>query len=157
MHAPRLAHLQRRTLLRCLCTIGALPRLAPPAACAGLVYRPARAAGVSDWRVFVAAAAEMKARALGWGDQPYGAVLVLDGQVVGEGPSRVVIDRNPDAHAERVAIADAQRRLGRAQLAGSVLVSTSPPCAACQRVAAAAGVARLRHGPDAVDAGAPRP
>ena len=60
-----------------------------------------------------------------WGDQPYGAVLVMGDAVVGEGPSLVVKDNNPDAHAERVALLDAQRRLGRADLAGAVLYSTS--------------------------------
>ncbi|MFO1329148.1 MAG: deaminase [Rubrivivax sp.] len=123
----------------------------------GLCAWPWVARADARGRELADAAAAMKARALAWGDQPYGAVLVLDGRIVGEGPSRVVIDRDPDAHAERVAIRDAQRRLGRASLAGSVLVSTSIPCAACQRAAAAAGVVRLRVGPDADDAGAPRP
>ena len=73
------------------------------------------------------AAVMMKTRAESWGDQPYGAVIVLEGTLVGEGPSRVVKTRNPDAHAEREAIRDAQRRLGRVTLAGSVLYSTSRP------------------------------
>jgi tRNA(adenine34) deaminase len=106
-------------------------------------------------RRFAELAAEMKRRALGWGDQPYGAVLVLDGKPVGEGPSRVVQRGDPAAHAEREAIRDAQRRLGRARLEGSVLYSTARPCAACEAAAFEAGVARMRHGPDARDAGAP--
>jgi len=97
----------------------------------------------------------MKALALSWGDQPYGAVLVVDGRVVGEGPSRVVKNADPTAHAEREAIRDAQRRLGRAHLAGAVLVSTSRPCAACEAAAAGAGVARMVWG-DALDEAAPR-
>ena len=101
-------------------------------------------------------AVAMRERALGWGDQPYGAVLVLDGAVVGDGPSRVVRDADPDAHAERVAIRDAQRRLGRQRLDGAVLVSTSRPCALCEAAAARAGVARMIHGPSLADAGAPR-
>jgi len=71
------------------------------------------------------AALDMLRLAQSWGDQPYGAVLVLGDAVVGEGPSLVVKDNNPDAHAERVALLDAQRRLGRADLAGAVLYSTS--------------------------------
>jgi tRNA(Arg) A34 adenosine deaminase TadA len=97
----------------------------------------------------------MKQLALSWGDQPYGAVLVLGGQIVGEGPSRVRRDNDPDAHAERVAIRAAQQALWRRDLAGSLLVSTSRPCGACQRAAAAAGVARMIHGPELTDAGAP--
>lgn len=98
----------------------------------------------------------MKQQALSWGDQPYGAVLVLNGALAGEGPSRVVKNSNPDAHAEREAIADAQRRLGRQTLAGAVLYSTSRPCRACEAAAARAGVARMVFGPALTDAGAPR-
>jgi len=100
-------------------------------------------------------AEEMKRLALSWGDQPYGAVLVLDGEAVGLGPSRVVKDRDPDAHAERVAIRDAQRRLGRASLQGSVLYSTSRPCSLCEAAAASAGVSRMFHGASLDDAGPP--
>lgn len=97
----------------------------------------------------------MKRLAVSWGDQPYGAVLVLDGEAVGLGPSRVVVDRDPDAHAERVAIRDAQRRLGRTSLEGSVLYSTSRPCSLCEAAAAAASVGRMIHGPMLDDAGPP--
>ena len=47
---------------------------------------------------------ECRRLALSWGDQPYGAVLVQGGRIIGNGPSRVVKNRNPDAHAEREAI-----------------------------------------------------
>ena len=123
------------------------------------------AAGCVPWRWALAgtqerrfheAALAMRERALSWGDQPYGAVLVLDGQVIGEGPSRVVLHGDPTAHAEREAIRDAQRKLGRASLGGSVLYSTSRPCRACEAAAAQAQVARMVFGPDGVDAGAPR-
>lgn len=97
----------------------------------------------------------MRAKALGWGDQSYGAVLVLNDAIIGEGPSRVVLNNDPTAHAEREAIRDAQRRLGRSLLPGSVLVSTSRPCAACEAAAAAAQVTRMIYGPALTDAGAP--
>lgn len=101
-------------------------------------------------------AAQMRERALSWGDQAYGAVLVLDGVLVGEGPSRVVQRGDPNAHAEREAIADAQRRLQRLRLDGSVLYSTARPCPACEAAAAAVGVARMIHGEALHDAGPPR-
>ena len=102
------------------------------------------------------AAVEMKRLAESWGDQPYGAVLVKDGAVVGEGPSRVVKDRDQNAHAEREAIRDAQRRLGTQTLHGSVLYSTSRPCSLCEEAAAHAGVGRMFFGPQLEDAGTPR-
>jgi tRNA(adenine34) deaminase len=115
----------------------------------------AEPAGAAERRWYEAAAA-MKRRAESWGDQPYGAVLVLDGQLVGEGPSRVIQRNDDTAHAEREAIRDAQRRLGRTRLDASVLYSTSRPCAACEAAAAAAGVARMVYGEALRDAGAPR-
>jgi tRNA(Arg) A34 adenosine deaminase TadA len=101
------------------------------------------------------AAASMKRLAESWGDQPYGAVLVLDGVLVGAGPSRVVKNRDPDAHAEREAIRDAQERLGRSALVGAVLYSTSRPCNLCEAAAARAGVRRMYFGASLTDAGGP--
>jgi len=98
----------------------------------------------------------MKLLAESWGDRSYGAVVILDDVLVGAGPSRVVKDGNPDAHAERVALLDAQRRLGRPALSGAILYSTSRPCALCEAAAARAGVARMYFGTTLEDAGAPK-
>jgi tRNA(Arg) A34 adenosine deaminase TadA len=97
----------------------------------------------------------MRQQALSWGDQAYGAVLVRDDRVIGHGPSRVVKDRNPDAHAEREAIRDALAREGADRVRGADLYSTSRPCALCEAAAARAGVRRMYVGPQAQDAGAP--
>jgi len=102
------------------------------------------------------AAAAMRRLAESWGDQPYGAVLVADGAIIGDGPSRVVQRNDPTAHAEREALRDAQRRLGRSDLAGTVLYSTSRPCRACETAAAEANVAHMYFGRELNDAGRPR-
>jgi tRNA(Arg) A34 adenosine deaminase TadA len=102
------------------------------------------------------AALAMKRLAESWGDQAYGAVLVLNGQLVGEGPSRVVKNADPSAHAEREAIRDAQRRLRRSKIEGSILYATSRPCALCEAAAAQAGISRMYFGERMQDAGAPR-
>jgi tRNA(adenine34) deaminase len=107
-------------------------------------------------RVWFEAAVSMRRLAESWGDQPYGAVLVLNDQLIGEGPSRVVQRGDSTAHAEREAIRDAQRRLKRSHLPGSILYSTSRPCRACEAAAAAAGVSRMYFGEDLRDAGMPR-
>jgi len=127
----------------------AAPRLATSAEPAG--------PGVPPDRQWYEAAAAMERLARSWGDQPYGAVLVSGGAVIGEGPSRVVKLGDPAAHAEREAIRDAQRRLGRSSLSGSTLYSTSRPCRLCEAAAAAANVARMVYGEGLHDAGAPRP
>jgi len=102
------------------------------------------------------AAVSQRRLAESWGDQPYGAVLVLSGVLVGEGPSRVVRNQDTNAHAEREAIKDAQRRIGRTSLSGSVLYSTSRPCVLCEAAAAKAGISRMYFGPSLTDAGPPR-
>ncbi len=99
----------------------------------------------------------MRELAVAAGDQPYGAVLVRGGRIIGYGPSRVVAERDDDAHAERVAIREALRQYGAAAADGAVLYSTSMPCRLCERAAAAAGIARMIHGSTAIDAGRPRP
>jgi tRNA(adenine34) deaminase len=101
------------------------------------------------------AAVQMKRLAKSWGDQPYGAVLVLDGAVIGEGPSRVVKNNDVTAHAEREAIRDAMQKLGRQKLGGAVLYSTSRPCSWCESAAAEAGVSRMYFGASLTDAGTP--
>jgi tRNA(Arg) A34 adenosine deaminase TadA len=138
--------IERRTLLSVIgCTV------------AGHVLPASSALALSEReQQFVAEAVRMKSEAVAKGDQPYGAVLVRDGTIIGYGPSRVVTDRNPDAHAERVALWDAQRRSGSRDLAGSVMYSTSRPCSACQRALALAKVERMYFGPAATDSGRPQ-
>lgn len=104
----------------------------------------------------MARAVEMKRRAIAAGDQPYGAVVAMGERIVGQAPSRVIAARDPSAHAEREAIRDAQRHLGTAELSGCVLVSTSRPCAACERAAFEARISRMIHGEALIDAGPPR-
>lgn len=134
----------RRRVLAGLALLAALPR-------------PGRAGTEREPdRRWYEAALRQRERAESWGDQSYGAVLVQDGRLIGEGPSRVVQRGDPDAHAEREALRDAEQRLGRAALRGSVLYSTSRPCAACEAAAAAVGVRRMFFGPALSDAGAPR-
>jgi len=109
---------------------------------------------VPDARWYAAALA-MRELAQRSGDQPYGAVVVAGDAIIGEAPSRVVQRGDADAHAEREALRDAQRRLGRARLDGSVLYSTSRPCRACEAAAAQAGIERMFYGPALIDAGRP--
>ena len=105
---------------------------------------------------FIEAAFKMKDEAVRTGDQPYGAVVVKDGRIIGFGPSRVVLKNDWTAHAEREAMREAQARLGRKDLSGCVLYSTSRACPTCETAAAEAGIARMIHGASAADAGVPR-
>lgn len=117
----------------------------------------AQAGGIdpAEHRAFIAAAERMRREAVAAGDQSYGAVVVRAGEIIGWGPSRVVVDRNLNAHAERVAIRDAQARLGRSDLTGAVLYSTSRACPVCEAAAAKAGISRMYWGANGSDGGAP--
>ena len=109
----------------------------------------------SDLRAALARAHALRDEAVRAGDQPYGAVVWIDGRIVGEAPSRVITSGSIDAHAEREALRDAQRQLQKQDLAGALLVSTSRPCALCESAAARAGIARMVFG-DGQDAGPPQ-
>ena len=77
---------------------------------------------------FMARAYRMMREAVQNGDQSYGAVIVRSGRIVGQAPSRVVVNEDPTAHAEMEAIRDAARRLDTRDLQGCVMYSSSPPC-----------------------------
>ena len=150
--SPMTLHLERReAMLRCLgaatlCGVGS-PALARPRTAADAPPDP-------RWHE---AALAMRRLAESTGDQLYGAVLVQAGALIGQAPSRVIARGDPAAHAEREAIADAQRRHGASAVEGSVLYSTSRPCRDCEAAAAAAGVSRMVFGAGLHDAGRPRP
>ncbi len=99
---------------------------------------------------------EMRRRAIERGDQPYGAVIVKEGLIVGEGVSAVVTDTDPTAHAEMQAIRDAARRLGTGNLSGCEMYGTSRACPMCEAGAYWARIARMYHGESIADAGAPK-
>jgi guanine deaminase len=105
---------------------------------------------------FMARAFEMRRMAVERGDQAFGAVIVRDGQVLGEGISAVLTTPDPTAHGEMQAIRHAARRLGTPQLAGCELYTTFRPCPMCETAAYWAGVARIYHGEAITDAGPPR-
>ena len=118
---------------------------------------PRTAAAFDDaQRSFMAEAARMKRQAVASGDQPFGAVAEKDGAIIGCGPSRVILDHNPNAHAERIALLDAQRRHGTEATIGAAIYSTSRPCLDCENALAVANVARMYFGADGADAGRPR-
>ena len=99
---------------------------------------------------------EMRRRAVESGDQPYGAVIVRQGRIVGEGVSAVVTANDPTAHAEMQAIRDAAQRLGTRDLSGCEMYGTARACPMCEAGAYWARIARMYHGASIADAGAPR-
>lgn len=62
---------------------------------------------------------------------PFGAVIVRDGCIIGEGWNRVIATRDPTAHGEMVAIRDACRQIGNISLEGCDLYTSGQPCPMC--------------------------
>ena len=140
----------RRALLAGL---AAVPLTVRPVSAQTISFRqPAQPGPVG----FMAVADEMLKTAVNEGDQPYGAVVVKNGRIVGWGPSRVVTDTDPTAHAEMIALRDAAKRLGTGDLSGCTMYSTSHPCPMCEAGAYWAGIDRFVHGSSRTDGGAPR-
>ena len=76
------------------------------------------------------------------GEVPVGAVVLLEGEVIGRGNNRVIRDNDPTAHAEIVAMRDAAQTLRNYRLNNCTLVVTLEPCAMC---AGAILHARVKH------------
>lgn len=105
---------------------------------------------------FMRRALEMRRISVERGDQAYGAVIVKDGRIVGEGISAVITANDPTAHAEMQGIRDAARRLGTRDLSGCEMYGTARACPMCEAGAYWARIARLYYGEGIADAGAPR-
>ena len=80
--------------------------------------------------------------ALGHGG-PFGAVIVKDDAVVGEGWNEVLSANDPTAHAEVVAIRNACRELDTFDLSGSVIYASCEPCPMCLGAIYWARIARV--------------
>jgi len=82
------------------------------------------------------------------GTQPFGAVVVRDGEIIGEGLNRSALDNDPTSHGETEAIRDACRNLGTVDLRGCELYTSCEPCALCVAAMEIAGIARLYYAAD---------
>jgi tRNA(adenine34) deaminase len=80
------------------------------------------------------------------GEVPVGAVVVMDGQVIGEGHNRPIASGDPTAHAEVLAIRRATASAGNYRLAGATLYATIEPCAMCCGAVLHARLARVVYG-----------
>lgn len=85
---------------------------------------------------------------------PFGAVVVFDGKIVGEGWNQVTSQNDPTAHAEVVAIRQACKTLSRFSLAGATIYTSCEPCPMCLAAAYWARVDALYYGNTQADAAA---
>ncbi|MGB3968732.1 MAG: nucleoside deaminase [Planctomycetota bacterium] len=88
------------------------------------------------------------------GGGPFGAVVVRSGTVVATGANRVVVDRDPTAHAEVVALRAAAQAVGSHVLTGTEVYASCEPCPMCLGALLWARVDRVWFGASRHDAAA---
>ena len=93
-------------------------------------------------------------RGMAEGEVPVGAVVVVDGKIVGRGHNAPVALADPTAHAEVLALREAAGKLGNYRLTGATLYATVEPCPMCCGAALHARIARLVYGAADPKAGA---
>lgn len=79
------------------------------------------------------------------GTMPFGAVIVRDGTIVGEGLNHSAAHHDPTSHGEVEAIRDACRRLETTDLTGCELYTSCEPCSLCVAAMYLAGIARFHY------------
>jgi tRNA(adenine34) deaminase len=103
---------------------------------------------------FMRRALELAAEGRLQGEVPVGAVVVLEGTVIGEGFNRPIGAHDPTAHAEIVAIRDAAGRVGYYRLSGAELYVSIEPCQMCVGAMVHARIARVIYAAREPKAGA---
>jgi guanine deaminase len=83
---------------------------------------------------------------------PFGAVIVRNGEIIGEGTNRVTSANDPTAHAEVVAIRNACEKLGTYNLAGCEVYTSCEPCPMCLSAIYWARLDRIFYGNTKADA-----
>ena len=100
------------------------------------------------------AALALAVEARNHGEVPVGAVVEIDGEIVGKGFNQPIASHDPTAHAEIVALRDAARRCGNYRLSGATLYVTIEPCQMCVGAMIHARIARVVYGTTEPKAGA---
>jgi len=99
-----------------------------------------------DFDDLMDAALEQAALAREAGEVPIGAVVMLDGDIIGRGFNNPIGAADPTAHAEISALRDAARCIGNYRLTGAILCVTIEPCLMCVGALVHARVDTLVYG-----------
>jgi len=103
---------------------------------------------------FMAQAMELAAQAAQIGEVPVGAVVVHEGQVIGQGYNQTISAHDPCAHAEIMALRQAALAIGNYRLSGCQLYVTLEPCTMCVGAIIHARIQRLVYAASEPKAGA---
>ena len=101
---------------------------------------------MSDDEIRMAEALALASQAAVAGEVPVGAIVVLNGQIVGRGYNRPISMRDPTAHAEIMAMRQAAEYMNNYRLPGAELYVTLEPCVMCAGAIMNARIARVVYG-----------
>lgn len=99
-------------------------------------------------------ALELANRAESEGEVPVGAIVVYNEQVIGEGWNRPIVDNDPTAHAEIMALRNAAKKINNYRLLDTILYVTLEPCIMCSGAIIHSRVKRVVYGATDPKAGA---
>ena len=102
---------------------------------------------------FMQRAVELAIENVREGGQPFGAVLVKDHEVVGEGANELHKTYDVSGHAELLAIRRAQARLQTNDLSGCIMYASGEPCPMCLTAIYFAGIETVYYGNSVEEAG----
>ncbi|MEQ1887350.1 MAG: nucleoside deaminase, partial [Bryobacteraceae bacterium] len=88
-------------------------------------------------------ALELAREAEAAGEVPVGAVIVVDGKIIGRGRNSPISASDPTAHAEILALREAGRAIGNYRIEGATLYATLEPCVMCAGALVSARIANL--------------
>ena len=88
------------------------------------------------------------------GEVPVGAIIIIDGKIVGRGHNLPISSKDPTAHAEIVAIREAGQSIGAYRLPDAIMYVTLEPCVMCVGAAIHARLASIKYGARDEKAGA---
>ena len=108
----------------------------------------------SQIELYLEQALEQAQLARNMNEVPIGAIIVCDNQVIGRGYNRTKVENNILAHAEIIAIQDAQRNLNNHRLIGCDLYVTIEPCLMCSGAIINSRLQRVIYGANEAKTGA---
>jgi len=103
---------------------------------------------------FMSRALGLAQQAAAVGEVPVGAVVVKDGEVIGEGYNQPITSCDPTGHAEIIALRNAATALGNYRLSGCDLYVTIEPCTMCVGAMVHARIGKIIFGAREPRAGA---
>jgi tRNA(Arg) A34 adenosine deaminase TadA len=103
-------------------------------------------------RIFLTKAIEIASNAISEGGGPFGAIIVKEDKIISEAFNRVVLNNDPTAHAEILAIRQASSVLRSHDLDGCALYSSCEPCPMCLGAIYWSGIKKVVYSSDRTDA-----